>query len=394
MAQMRIVNGRVLTPEGWIENGTVVIEKGKIVSVEAGTAAGGEVFDAKGCMVTPGLCDIHIHGSGGFWGFSTVEDVLGMSRALLRNGVTSFCPATVSLPHKDVLRAIGVIREAMGKQSAGRDFEGEPAEGEGARILGINLEGPYISMEKPGAHNPMCIRDPKPEEVEEVVAAAGDALRLATIAPEIKGGMDFVRGMAGRGVVVSIGHSNATGEQVAEAVKNGARLMTHLFNAMRGFHQREPGVAFAGLLDPALKVEIIADGHHVHPDNVALAVRLAGAERVVLVTDAISAAGMPDGEYGLWGFKVQVSDGKCLLPNGTFAGSVLTLNKAVSNIQKFSEMDSAAAFRCATSNPLGLLGLAGKVGTIKAGMAADIAVFDGEMGCRGVFVGGEPRSIS
>jgi len=381
-----IFNGKVVTPEKVLPNGYVSISGGRIMEIGEGKPPSEFIqsgYDARGGWIAPGLCDIHIHGNGGFWGFMSAAETLDMARSLLPLGVTSFLPATVSLPHAQVIGAIKAIRDAMSQQD---DQAEAPA---GARILGINIEGPYISSKRPGAHLPMCIRDPKEKELDEIFAAAGPALRLMTVAPEINGGMELIKRLVAAGVLPAIGHSDADTEQTNEAVRLGATHFTHLFNAVRTFHQREPGCAFAALTNSNVTVEIILDGKHVHFDAVKMAVDLKTPDKVVLITDAILAAGKGDGEYTVWGFKVTVKDGAATTPDGTMAGSVLTLNKAVKNAIVMIGATPEQAFRMASLNPVRAIKLDGFLGSLEQGKAADIAVFDADLNCDATFIAGK-----
>lgn len=396
-----IVNAEILTPIQGVSNGFVKIEGGRIVDVGKGAPTSpGRVVDAAGALVSPGLIDVHIHGSGGHWGFFEPGDILDMARFLSRHGVTAFCPTTVSLPHRSVLDAVRAVRAAMDRQSAGRDYTRLPdtPPDTGARILGVNIEGPYINEKMRGAHVATCIRAPEEKEIDEIFEAAGDDLRIMTVAPEIEGGMALVDRLAARGVVAGIGHSDATAAEALEAVRRGARLATHLFNQHRAFHHREPGVAFTLLQTPGVMCELIADGVHVHPDVVRMAARLTSRmsartvpdAELVLVTDALSAAGMPSGEYQVWGMTVKIEDGVAKLPDGTIAGSTLTLNRAAANMAAFAGLPLHICCGLASYNPAALLGLLPHAGIIAPGAAADIAVFDASMNCLATFIAGHP----
>jgi len=382
MERWTIADAKVITPDEVFESGYVTIEGGCIVSSGAGAPSEpGRVVSAKGATVTPGLIDIHVHGTGGHWGFFDTEDLLSMSREIAKFGVTAFVPATVSLPHKQVIASIKLMRGAMAKQAAAEVPDG-------AAILGINIEGPYINKKRPGAHNPMCIRDPKEDEIAEVLDAAGDALKIFTLAPEIPGGMELTKRLSEMGVVVSIGHSDADRGQTLEAVRNGARLVTHLYNALRSFHQREPGNAFAALVEPGLYCELIADGKHVHPDIVKMTARVKPETALVLITDAFNAAGMKPGKYNVWGFEIEVADGMARMADGTIAGSVLTLNRGVANMSRFAELPLEKCVRMATATPAELLRLPGGAGTLSPGSRADVSVFDDGMNCLATIVAG------
>ncbi|HOC92431.1 MAG TPA: N-acetylglucosamine-6-phosphate deacetylase [bacterium] len=379
-------NGRVIAPGTAPETGYVAAADGIIEKVGTGDppeTPGAEMIDARGGWIAPGLVDIHTHGFGGHWGFFKADELLDMASALPARGVTAFVPTTVSLPHPAVLGAVKAVKSAMASQA--ENASEAPA---GARVLGVNIEGPYINPAKGGAHIPSAIRPAPEKEVEEILSEAGPALLMMTLAPEIAGGMELIDKLVAAGVLPVVGHSDATAAQTHEAARRGATHFTHLFNAVRAFHQREPGCAFAALADPAMTVELILDGKHVHIDAAKIAFALKSADRMALVTDSIHAAGMPDGEYDVWGFKVNVKDGVCAIPNGTMAGSVLTLDVAVKNAVELLGAAPEEAFRMASLTPARIIGRAGALGSLQPGKAADIAVFDEAFNCAATIISG------
>ncbi|MFA6449483.1 MAG: N-acetylglucosamine-6-phosphate deacetylase [bacterium] len=388
-----IYNGKVVTADRILPIGYVVMDGGLIGGVFEGEPPAElkqNGFDARGGWIAPGLCDIHIHGNGGFWGFMNADELLKMARSLVGLGVTAFLPTSVSLPHAQVIAAVKAAKDAMARQASGA-YGGKAADApspDGARILGVNIEGPYISSKRPGAHLPMCIRNPKEKELDEIFAEAGDTLKIMTVAPEIEGGMELIDRLVAAGALPSIGHSDADAEQTNEAIRRGATHFTHLFNASRPFHQREPGCAFAALMNPDITVEIILDGKHVNFDSVKMAVKLKSTDKIVLITDAIHAAGQGDGEYNVWGFKVTVKNGAAKTPDGTMAGSVLTLNAAVKNAVGKIGLPPEQAFRMASFNGLRAIKMSDKAGELAAGKAADIAVFEPDFSCAATFIAG------
>jgi len=385
-----ICNGKVVLPDRVIDGGYVKMRDGLISGVGKGEPGpvDGDSIDAAGGWISPGLCDMHLHGCGGYWGFFGADDTLNMARALAKNGVTSFVPATVSLPHDQVLNAIDEVRKAMNLQPAGPDFATAPERAGGARILGLHLEGPYINPELSGAHIPLVIRPPAKKEVDEILDRGADMISIVTLAPEIDGGMEFIERLHAANILVSVGHSNATSEQTREAIGRGARHFTHLFNAMRKFHHREPGCAFTAIVDPRATIEIILDTRHVHTDAAATAIRAKSPDRTALVTDSILAAGLGDGKYNVWGFDVFVKNGLATLENGTIAGSAITLNETVKNAIELLDVSPHDAFSMASRVPLGILGHGETAGTLAEGRPADIAVFDDAFKCTASFIGG------
>ncbi len=386
-----IYNGKAITPGGIIENGYAVITEGII----SGTGSGApprlpahETYDAQGKIISPGLADIHIHGAGGHWAFQDAEDIGTMAAAIVRNGVTAFLPSTVSLPHKQVLACIDAIRAAIANQPAGPEFATPSSPPSAARILGIHLEGPYISPARPGAHIPTVIRNPEPAELDEIFDRAGSDLRMLCLAPEIPGAHELIVRLAEHNAVAAIGHSDATSAQTHEAARLGASHFIHLFNAVRPFHHREPGCSFAAIADPRITIEIIFDTVHVHPEAARVAIAAKGPRGVVLVSDSIHAAGCGDGDFNVWGFDITVSNGQAKTKSGNLAGSVITLNKAVLNATIHADVSLPDAIMMASENPLRVLGLDSHAGTIAAGKAGDIAIFDENMDCLATFIAG------
>ncbi|MEW6201999.1 MAG: hypothetical protein AB1546_08490, partial [bacterium] len=233
MKTIVLKNAKLITNIQTAEPATIVLQNGKIKSVihDKEQVPGDVIYDLNGMIVTPGLCDIHTHGAGGFWGFSfNSEDVINMARTLARFGVTSFLPTTVSMPRDATRKMVSSIRQAMSRQPGAAVFDDSAVRspGEGARILGINVEGPFLSREKPGAHNPMNLRDVDLNETEELITAGEGFIKIWTLAPEIPQGLEAIEMLSSRGIVVSLGHTNCTYDVAKEAVLRGARLFTHL----------------------------------------------------------------------------------------------------------------------------------------------------------------------
>jgi N-acetylglucosamine-6-phosphate deacetylase len=376
----------------------VVVAGGRIESVasreEAETPRGLETFDFKDAVLAPGLVDIHIHGGGGHDVMEGEEDALrAIEQHLARTGVTSYFPTTVTAPVEATLKSLEKLGAAIERaQSPGHESQNGRMR---AQPVGIHLEGPFISHARCGVHPVNDIQAPSVELFERMCQAAGGHVSVMTVAPEVPGALDLIRTAAGRGVCVSLGHSDSGLDTAASAVRNGARHATHTFNAMRPLDHRDPGILGAVLSDDALTADIIADGIHVHPDVVRLFLRAKGSDRAVLITDAISATGMGDGSYRLGSFTVEVKGERCL-HNGKLAGSVLTLNHAVRNAMKFGGVTLEDAVKMATLNPARAAGVAtrneaGKTipwkGVIQPGADADIVVFTREMEVMRTFAG-------
>jgi N-acetylglucosamine-6-phosphate deacetylase len=361
---------QMCTSSGVIKHPRVVIEDGLFAQVGSRDdfefPAGSKVSRFDDATFAPGYIDIHIHGGGGHDVMeATPEALLSVERSMAKHGVTSYLATTVTAPVPATLESL----KRLG------DWTGTKQNPEGRSVpLGVHLEGPFISHAKRGVHPPSHIQPPSIELFQQMFDAAGGAVRLMTVAPEGVGSSEMIAHAVSKGVQVSVGHSDATLEQTGGAIDAGARHATHVFNAMRALDHREPGILGAVLTDDRVSAEIIVDGVHVHPDIVKLLVQAKTAERVVLVTDAISATGMGDGTFQLGGFQVQVKGNRAEY-EGRLAGSVLTLDAAVRNMAQFAEIPIEVALRMAGLNPARLLGLSDR-GDIKAGMVADLNVLD------------------
>ena len=367
-----IENGMVITPSKTIERGIVAFEDGKITAVgqknRVKVPKSAKAIDASGKIVAPGFVDIHIHGGKGRDIMdASYEAVKETAKFLVSHGTTSFVPTTISAPRPDLLRAVKAVKTAMEKGT------------DGAEVLGAHLEGPYINLEKHGAHDANYVRLPSIDEFEELWEASNRAVKVVTLAPELEGSEMLIQKLRELGIVASIGHSNATYTQAVDAIKHGVRHATHMFNRMSGFDPREPGVVGAVLVHDELTAELICDGIHVHPAAMSLLTRVKGPERVVLVTDAIRAAGMPDGEYALGKQRIIVKDGVSRLESGDFAGSTLTMDRAVRNIMKLIGTPLQTAVKMATINPAAVVNVDENKGSLETGKDADIVIIDDEI---------------
>lgn len=373
-----LTNAKLYTPFNIIEPATVVIENGRIKRVLEGKSEEG--INLEGKILVPGFVDTHIHGCCGYdTNDGTVESFLRMGESLVKYGVTSFIPTTVTASHEELLKASIAVAEAMNVQK--RELRG-------ARILGLHLEGPYINVEAKGAQNPAFIRKPDFNEFLEYWMASKGNIREITLAPEIEGALEFIGKVSELGVIVQIGHTRATYEETKRGIIAGAKKATHLFNAMRGFHHREPGTVGACLESDDVYLELICDLIHVSAVAIKLVYKVAGPERIVLITDAISAAGLPDGKYELGGLRVVVKEGICRLEDGTLAGSTLTMDKAVKNLVKIG-IPLRDVLIMATATPARALGRA-DIGVIKPGSNADLVVLNEKLEVEKTYIGGHP----
>lgn len=362
---------QLITPLQAIEDAALLIEDGAIAAVgrraDVNIPGRTRVIDFGHAILAPGLIDIHIHGGAGHDVMEgSDESMAAIERHLTRNGVTSYCPTTVTAPIDATLRSLDALGKAVANANHG--------DGARARPLGIHFEGPFLSHAKCGVHPPSLLQNASLELFDRMWQAADGRVSLMTIAPEIEGAIDLIAAAAQRGICVSLGHSDADLPAAQAGIRAGARHATHTFNAMRGLDHRDPGILGAVMTDNSVTADIIVDGIHVDPVVVDLFVRAKGLDSSVLITDAISATGMPDGTYSLGGLEVRVKDGRCE-SGGRLAGSVLTLDRAIRNTAEFANIALQHAIRMATLNPARVLGIERRKGTLSVGADADVAVF-------------------
>ena len=365
------IRGRVVTPRGVIDNGVVRTRNGEIAHV--GPAGRARRFEYEAAWVLPGFVDLHVHGGGGHT-FTTGDVAQARAAAAFhaRHGTTTMLASLVTAPFE-------LMRDAT--------LAYQPLIDEGV-IEGLHFEGPYLSAARCGAQNPAHLRDPDPAELRALLDLGG--VRMVTIAPERPGALAAIELLVTRRVIAAVGHTDATYDQTRDAIAAGARVATHLCNAMRPVHNREPGPIVALLSSPDVVCELIADGIHLHDGMLRFAAGTAGAERTALVTDAMAAAGMPDGRYELGGLLVDVADGAARLATagttagtttgttpGVIAGSTLTMDAALRRAVH-SGIDIAKAARMAATTPARVLGLDDR-GVIEPGWQADLVLLDDDL---------------
>jgi len=380
---------RLFTPVEEIQNALLAVEDGKISDVGSRSAAQvppqAKVVDFGDSVLSPGFFDIHMHGGAGVDAMrASASEFSQLGKFLVQNGVTGYFPTTVAAPLDATYKALERLADAIEAAESGATADGNSVE---ARPLGIHLEGPFLSHKRRGVHPPEYLVEPTLKIFDELWQAARGHVRMMTIAPEIPGAMEVIAEAARRGVCVSIGHSDADMPVARKAVASGARHATHTFNAMRPLDHRQPGIIGEVLSDDGITADVIADGIHVSPEVVKVFLQAKGRERAVLITDAISATGMPDGKYQLGPIEVDVKDGKCTA-NGSLAGSVLTMDRAVRNVTQFSNWSLRDAVRAATLNPASAVRMNGLYGMLKPGARADFAVLSPEGNVLKAIVGG------
>jgi N-acetylglucosamine-6-phosphate deacetylase len=380
---------RLYTPLEEIQNPWLEVEEGRIIDVSSrtGKEIPGNVplVDFGDAVLAPGFVDIHLHGGAGVDLMRAEPGELPqLGRFLAAHGVTGYFPTTVAAPLDATCSALERLADAVEAGQKASATNSDPAQ---AWPLGIHLEGPFLSHKRRGVHPPENLIAPSLAAFERLWQAARGLVRMMTIAPEIPGAIEVIAEAARRNVCVSIGHSDAEMPVARGAVRAGARHATHTFNAMRPLDHRDPGIIGEVLTDDRLSADIIADGIHVSPAVVQLFLLAKGIERAVLITDAISATGMPDGRYPLGPIQVDVKEGKCT-SGGSLAGSVLTMDRAVRNITEFARWTLKDAVRAATLNPAQTVGLASQHGVLARGADADFVVLSSAGEVQKTFVRG------
>ena len=364
--------GSAITPTAEIRDAAILIRDGEIERIgkraDLELPAGAQEFRAEDSTAIPGFIDVHIHGAGGRDVMEGTREALStVTKKVAQHGTTSIVATTVTASTEDTLHAVEGISKYIPQQLEAGDFRAE--------ILGIHFEGPFLSKERRGVHPTNLLQMPSAEVLQKFLRAAAGNARILTIAPELVGAMPCIDAARSLGMVVSIGHTDATYEQARAAIAHGAHHATHAYNAMRPFSHRDPGVIGAVLTSTEVNAELIADGIHV--DEIAMKVLLQakGPEHVVLISDGTPATGMPDGKYKLGGIDVTVVDGVCRDSEGKLAGSTLTLDRALRNIVALG-IPLASAVRMLTLNPATILGIDFKKGALRTGADADILLLN------------------
>lgn len=371
----QIVDSKIVTRAGVIQGKTLIFSD-RIEEIADRPREGLLTVDAAGLYLIPGLIDLHIHGyNGADASDGTVASLDKMAKGIVKNGVTAFLPTTMTLSYTELSAAFDAARMRINKQSGALD---------GAEVLGVHAEGPFISKKKKGAQNEANIKPPD----ADFIIRNSDVIRVLTVAPETDADFaEIKRIKAETDVVLSLGHTAADYETALSSVRAGVTHATHLFNAMTPITHREPGAAGAALFSPEVSCELICDGFHVHPALFEPVYRLKG-EKLNLITDSLSCAGLNDGTYESGGLTVYKRGIECRLTDGTIAGSVLRLNDAVRNLHR-AGVPLAEAVAAASLYPAMTLGIDGERGEIRKGLLADLCLADGDMNIKEVFIRGE-----
>jgi len=373
--------GRALTPTQELEKVAIIIEQGRIKEVTpwSDTPRNEDVLNYPDAIAVPGFVDIHTHGYGGHDTTSgKEEDLTEIAKSLLKHGVTSFLPTTVTASQDVLLKACRALRNVIEKNE------------KGAEILGLHLEGPHMGKGKEaGAHNVEFARDPDVGELEELVEASGGNIRRVTLAPELPRALEYIKHAKELGIVAAAGHTNATYEEAVAGFDAGITICTHLFNGMRLFHHREPGIIGACLVRDDIYAEIIADLIHLHPAAINMAIKAKSLGKTILITDATAAAGLPDGEYESGGVETVVKDGiSRVKATGGLANSTLTMNLAIKNMVTKLNLNLKDAVRMATANPADALNLSDR-GHLASGCVANATILDPELNILATIVKGK-----
>ncbi|UOE18182.1 N-acetylglucosamine-6-phosphate deacetylase [Thermobifida halotolerans] len=371
-----LTNAQMVTADG-ILDGWLRVEDGRIAEIGSGPAPHGaaETVDLGGRLLAPGYVDIHVHGgAGASFGDGDPERALAVVESHRRHGVTTLVGSLVTAAPEETLRQVAALAELC----------------ESGDLAGIHLEGPYLAPGRCGAHDPALLRRPDPAEFRRILAAGRGHVAMITLAPELPGALDLVRAAVAEGVVAAVGHTDADYDRTRAAFDAGATVATHLFNQMRPVHHRDPGPVVAALTDDRVVVELVNDGVHVHPGAARMAWNAAGASRVALVTDAMSATGLGDGEYTLGRLRVRVVGGTArLATTGAIAGSTITLTDAVRRAVRELRVPPVEAVRAAGAVPAAALRLT-DVGVLAPGCRADLLVLEEDLSVRTVYHRGRP----
>lgn len=373
-------NVKIITPFDVLHNHSVIIKDGKIENIIEDETINLEDFktvvDGEGLYLAPGFVDIHNHGNSGYDVMDATEEALDkMGEYHISNGVTSYLGTALTSSYENLKNAIKNIVDYKNKEDK-------------SHIIGIHLEGPFFNSIKKGAQPEKYIDTPSVEKIQSLLDVSDGMLKMVSLAPELIGSMDLIRYLRAQDIVVAMAHSNAEYKAAKEGIENGITVATHLYNGMRNFTHREPGIVGASLTDDRVYCEIIYDRFHLHDAAVKVALKMKGYEKIILVSDAMMAAGLEDGEYDLGGQKVFVKDKLPRLESGSIAGSTLDLQRAVYNMINFLQVPINEAVKMASLNPAKAINMDKHLGSIEIEKEANMILFDDNIDIKKVFIGG------
>lgn len=375
-----IKNVRIITPYDILDGYAVSIKRGKIDGLIKESQLEEKdyerVIDGEGNFLSPGFIDIHNHGNSGFDIMDSSEKALDKIGAYhISNGVTSYLGTVITSAKEDILKAVDNINKYENKKDK-------------SQLIGVHLEGPFFNVAKKGAQPEVHIKEPNIQVLEEIMELT-DKIRMVSLAPELEGALGAIRYLREKNIPVSMAHSYASYEETMKGIEAGITIATHLYNGMREFNHREPGIIGASLTDDRVYCEVIYDRFHLHDAAVKMALRMKGYDRIILVSDAMRAAGLEDGEYDLGGQRVYVQDGKPKLESGSIAGSTLDLKEAVYNMVTYMQVPINEAVKMASLNPAKAIKVDEEIGSIEIGKKADLILFDRDININKVFLGGQ-----
>ncbi len=379
------IGGSIVQVSGIIQHGYIQVKNGKIEKVGKGMPCDllpeDKVIHLSDKWIVPGFVDVHVHGGNGASFMSGNEyHINKVAQFHATYGTTCMLATTATAPVEKLTKAIRDLSEYIRMNRV-----------VGSRVVGIHVEGPFLSQKRKGAQDPRYIIDPSLELVDSWLCIAQGSIRLMTVAPELPGSLELIRKLHDFGVTVGAGHTDAQYDETLEAIRNGMTHSIHTFNGMRPLHHRDPGVLGAVLSDERVVCEVICDGFHVHPGAIRLLYKAKGAKGIILITDAVEVAGLPEGEYEWEGRPVHLQNGHVQLADGSsLAGSVLTMNQAYRNILEFLPVDMVEASLMASTNPANSIGLGHRKGQIAVGMDADLVVMNKNLEVEITIVEGEP----
>ncbi|MBE1446299.1 N-acetylglucosamine-6-phosphate deacetylase [Paenibacillus sp. OAS669] len=382
-----LYNVRIVTPDTTVKNGWILLSDGRIAAIgkETGSvehartlARDCEVIDGQGGYILPGFIDVHVHGGYGHdFMDADAEGLDAITRFHAQNGTSIMLATTVTASKEDIDQ---VLTRVQSYREAGMPY---------AQLHGVHLEGPYISAKWPGAQNPQFIVPPQPAWLQDWTQRFPGLIKMQTLAPESEGALEYIEALAQQGIVAALGHTDASYDQVMLAAEHGLSHAVHTFNAMTRLHHREPGTVGAVLTNPAIMAEVIADGHHVHPACIRLLAQMKGPDNLLLITDAMSAAGLGNGEYKLGGLDVIVHGGVARLKEGdSLAGSTLTMIEAFRYAVREAGISIEHASRMASDTPARRLGIESETGAIEAGKQADVLLLNKDLELERVWIQG------